>query len=318
VNEEKQALIQWKAAANLSLEKYDIKVRKITFIQISDHVTYRIDTDSNERYLLRVHINELNNNEIMSELLYLDFLTSNGFDTPRGIKNKTGKYITEVEVGGTLVNCTLMKWVEGRFIHKELKPNHVHCAGELMAKLHNKSMDFKPNEEFARPIWGEKSLREAGDKLGNYYLAFMSQNEYELMQKAVDKICNCINLLDETVDTFGVIHADLHWGNIIYHKGQPRAIDFGRSGFGFHLYDIAQSLVGLVPKDRRVFIDGYMVQRELPRGYQYIIECFFIMACIENISFHSNNPKELEDLKRQRPYVMRLVGNYLEDKSFLF
>ena len=187
-----------------------------------------------------------------------------------------------------------------------------------MAKLHNKSILFKPSNEFVRPILGENSIREALDKLHKYYLSFMSQLEFEIIIKAVDKICKCINSLTKTIDTFGVIHADLHWGNIIYCKGEPRAIDFGRCGFGFYLYDIAHTLVGLGPQYRRAFVDGYTNQRKLPTNYQGIIECFFIMTCVENISFHSDNPKELEELKSQHPYMMKLIDNYIEDKPFLF
>ena len=53
MNTERKALIQEKNAVNLSLKEYGIRVTKITFIGLSEYVTYRIDTDSNERYLLR-------------------------------------------------------------------------------------------------------------------------------------------------------------------------------------------------------------------------------------------------------------------------
>ena len=118
MNTERKALIQAKNAVNISLKEYDIKVTKITFIGLSEHVTYRIDTDSNERYLLRIHINKLNRSEIISELLFLEFLSSNGFDTPKGIKNKTGEYVTEVEIDKTKIDCTLLKWVYGQFVRK--------------------------------------------------------------------------------------------------------------------------------------------------------------------------------------------------------
>ncbi|WP_308460917.1 phosphotransferase [Brevibacillus formosus] len=35
---------------------------------------------------------------------------------------------------------------------------------------------------------------------------------------------------------YGIIHGDLHQGNIVFHNGDPRPIDFGRCGFGYYLY----------------------------------------------------------------------------------
>jgi len=43
----------------------------------------------------------------------------------------------------------------------------------------------------------------------------------------------------------GLIHADLHFGNLLVHQGQLVAIDFDDCGYGFHAYDLAIPLVSL-------------------------------------------------------------------------
>src|SRR5690349_23953779 len=39
---------------------------------------------------------------------------------------------------------------------------------------------------------------------------------------------------------FGVIHADLNPGNIIFHRGVPSPIDFDEFGRGWYLFDLAE------------------------------------------------------------------------------
>lgn len=110
----------------------------------------------------------------------------------------------------------------------------------------------------------------------------------------------------------------MHWENIVHNNGEPRAIDFGRCGFGFYLYDIAQSLLGQLPQGRKAFVNGYASQRPLPDDYEDVLQTFFIMAVIENVSFHSDNPEELEHLKSMKNYLMKVTNRYLKGESFLF
>ncbi|MED1958767.1 phosphotransferase [Brevibacillus formosus] len=62
---------------------------------------------------------------------------------------------------------------------------------------------------------------------------------------------------------YGIIHGDLYQGNIIFHNGDPRSIDFGRCGFGYYLYDIAHTILGLYPSQRELVIKGYESLRKL-------------------------------------------------------
>ncbi|MCE5170831.1 phosphotransferase [Paenibacillus profundus] len=307
-----------KDAVDASLKQYNLDIHKIYFLGRSEHVTYRIDTYSNESYLLRIHTNELRREEIESELVWLEHLSGGGLQTPRGMKNNNGQYVTEVEIGEATMHATLLVWVKGQSLQEQITLDDVAHVGQLMAKLHERTTSFQSGPEFVRPVWGEDSLRKDVEKLGRHYFDFMTDGEFERVQEIADKICARIHSLAKTGDTYGVIHADLHWENIVHNNGEPRAIDFGRCGFGFYLYDIAQSLMGQSPQGRKAFIDGYAKQRPLPADYEDDLESFFIMAVIENTSFHSDNPEELEHLKSLKNYLMKVMDRYLEGESFLF
>lgn len=122
----------------------------------------------------------------------------------------------------------------------------------------------------------------------------------------------------ERDDDYGMIHADLHVGNIVYQHGKPFPIDFGRCGFGFHLYDIAQSIMGLYPNQREQFIEGYQKVKQLSESAIPMLESFFFMSIIEAYSFHAENVLETEGLNEEQPYAQALLRAYVNGEPFLF
>ena len=70
------------------------------------------------------------------------------------------------------------------------------------------------------------------------------------------------------VDDFGLIHADLHLGNALFHRGGVKLIDFDDSGTGPRLYELAVALWELrdgpdYPAYRDALLEGYRPQRDV-------------------------------------------------------
>ncbi|MBO9610117.1 MAG: phosphotransferase [Paenibacillaceae bacterium] len=72
-----------------------------------------------------------------------------------------------------------------------------------------------------------------------------------------------------------MIHADLHIGNVVFRDNEPYPIDFGRCGFGYYLYDIAQSIMGLYPSQRTSFIVGYKGNRHMEDDFMPVAGATF-------------------------------------------
>ena len=70
------------------------------------------------------------------------------------------------------------------------------------------------------------------------------------------------------VHDVGLIHADLHLGNAIFHRGGVKLIDFDDCGTGHRLYEVAVALWELrdrpdYPAYRDALLDGYRSRRDL-------------------------------------------------------
>ncbi|GLX68007.1 phosphotransferase enzyme family protein [Paenibacillus glycanilyticus] len=313
-------LKQTKQAALYALQKYDVDWSSIHFIQVSEHATFRIHSITGESYLLRVHALNKSYVEVNSELRWLAHLRSKGLVVPDGVLNRNGEFITVVSKEDKAeYYATLMRWIEGDRLDKNaLNEDHIRAMGKLMADLHGASVDFVPGNAFSRTIWGSESFALDWKHLQKHHNHFITKEAFKLYTEASAKVADQLQTYTPHAQNYGIIHADLHNGNIVFCDDLPYAIDFGRCGFGYHIYDIAQAVMGLRPHQRKLFIEGYEKVRQLSNNTISMLECFFIMAIIEAYSFHAENEQETEGLIEEQPYAQSILRAFMNGEPFLF
>ncbi|QHW30517.1 phosphotransferase [Paenibacillus rhizovicinus] len=313
-------LKQTKQAALNALRQYEVDWTAIHFIQVSEHVTFRVESSEGGKFLLRIHPSNKASGETLSELEWLAALGRKGLTVPEAVPNRQAAFITKAAtIDGQQYETTLLRWIEGERMGKgELTEARIRTMGSLMAKLHEASADFGPGEGFARPAWGSESFNRDWEHLKKHRESFISDEAMELYAMAAAKVANQLSTFVPHRQHYGMIHADLHIGNIVFHEEEPFAIDFGRCGFGYHLYDIAQSIMGLYPPQRALFIEGYESVKRMNDNAVPMLECFFIMSIIEAYSFHAENELETEGLIEEQPYAQAILSAYVNGQPFLF
>ena len=89
----------------------------------------------------------------------------------------------------------------------------------------------------------------------------------------------------QSADVFGLIHGDLGVdANLLFWHGEPRAIDFDDSGFGYWIFDLAVALDACrdhpaYPRYREALLEGYAEVRALPEKHAGKIDLF--LAALE-------------------------------------
>ncbi|MGF9696159.1 phosphotransferase enzyme family protein [Paenibacillus sp. MABNR03] len=320
--EQRKSLLQRARNVALSaLQQYDLAWERIQFIQLSDTITYKIETSTADSYLLRIHSDRWSKEAIQSELIFLQSL--NALDeiyAPVGVASIKGPYVLEIDTAEDYKRpyVTVMKWVEGEHLNGEITGNHAAIMGDMMGRLHQAAAKFISPPGFVRPVWGADSFRGEMAKLEQYYTRFLSHQAWTEYQHAAEKIFATLADMDVNKQNYGMIHADLHIGNIVFKGDQPFPIDFGRCGYGFFLYDLAGALVGLYPRDRMVFIQSYEKVRRPGTDVIRDLECFFIMIMIENYCHHASDPEETSRLIDEQPYAQACIREFLKGNPFLF
>ncbi|ETT72930.1 aminoglycoside phosphotransferase [Paenibacillus sp. FSL R7-277] len=311
-----------------ALKAYELDWTKVEYIKQSDSITFKVETETAGKLLLRIHGERCNRSEILSELEWLSHLSQKAkLVVPVGLPNSSGRYILEAgneagnePYGGAqeLNYITLMRWVEGEHASGNLTDEQLHAVGVMLARMHEAGEQFVPSAEFTRPAWGAESFRKEWDKLEKHLSALVLEAGWKLYQAAAARIPGELEAMTPDPGSYGLIHGDLHFGNVVFADGQPRAIDFGLCGYGFYLYDLAAALLELSTEQRRSLIRGYSSVRALEPDYERKLECFFVKIMIGNYSHHISNPDELPSLREEQPYALAYLKEYLADSRFLF
>jgi Ser/Thr protein kinase RdoA (MazF antagonist) len=304
--------------ARQALAEYDMSGFTLMFIRHSDNVTYKVETPSLGAYLLRIHVpvtdamgaHGADTSAVNSELLWLEALSRDtDLILQKPVRNQTGALVTQVKVENSAspVNCTLMHWVDGQPYHRDLDSEETaHQIGEILAKLHIHVSQWQIPEGFKRPKrdigYFEEVLRGFQPALND---GRVSSSDYSEFKTSIALLTETLRSLEESRQTHGLIHADTHKGNMLYHDGKIRLIDFSFCAFGNFMFDLGVCFSDMKESLHQGFLEGYQSLRALPDDYQRLIEGFFVGSMVGTFSYWVANPKTQEVLVMKVPQIAR-------------
>jgi len=304
--------------ARQAVAEYDIKGYSLTFIRHSDNVTFRVESPGLGAYLLRIHVpvtgamgaHGADPTVVNSELLWLEALSRDtDLVLQKPVRNRAGVLVTSVPVADAAapVNCTLLHWVEGRPYHRDLESEETaRQIGEILATLHRHASQWEIPAGFKRPrrdiAYFEGVLRGVQPALQD---GRISPADYSEFERSIALLIEMLRSLDENRQTYGIMHADAHKGNMLYHEGHIRLIDFSFCAFGDFMFDLGICLSDMREGRHRAFLEGYQSLRALPDGHRQLIEGFFVGAMVGTFSFWVANPRAQDMLVAQVPRIAR-------------
>ena len=254
--------------ANVVLKKYDLNVSAMDFINHGENANFKVVTKDGSKYLLRIHRNNYHTKDaIQEELSWLKKLSQRKIAVPCPVPSKNKALIETVSVEdlGLSRNCSLFKWVEGKFIYKSLNSKHMYNIGVLLAHLQNNAPKTKH-----RRYWDADGLLGPNAKFGAIdSLSVASAKQQKLITAARKKTLSKLRRYQiKHPNRLGLIHADFHFGNLLATESGIGAIDFDDCGFGFHIYDLVIPYLSMknilenrkphqIEAFKKALIDGY-------------------------------------------------------------
>jgi Ser/Thr protein kinase RdoA (MazF antagonist) len=212
---------------------------------------------------------------IASELTWLAALRRDaGVPVPEPLPTLNGELMTRVTVPGVKGprNCSLLRWVRGRRLTKRVRPQHLRAQGQLMARLHNHAAGWTPPEGFTRPSYDWEGLFGEGTETGlpaRTIWELVPERFYGPFALVAHELEKVMSDWGAGPDAYGLIHADLATdANVLFWRGEARAIDFDDSRFGYWMFDLAVALEHLqedtaLDRYRDALLDGYSESRPL-------------------------------------------------------
>ena len=166
--------------------------------------------------------------------------------------------------------------------HPEVNEPVVISFGAAVAEIHQRA------DQFARPYcrhhFDLQYLLDGPLQTLESILTERRGQDLAFFKKYADQMRRQISALGKGKDIYGLIHADLHVGNILYHPENGYCIlDFDQCAFGWRAYDVATFLYNInetVPDHLtdeiwRCFLEGYNQVRPLTRAE---LDCLPVFA----------------------------------------
>ncbi|MDF1515288.1 MAG: phosphotransferase, partial [Anaerolineae bacterium] len=250
--------------AKTALRAYNLESASFHLLQHGENTTFYVEKSGGDsapdaiyqdnRCLLRIHrFGYQNEASIASELAWLAALQTAGLPVPEPFPTRGGHMYTVAGAPGVPEPrvCSLLRWMKGRFYENNPQPRHFTTIGHLMARLHGHAENWQPPSVFKRRSWDSEGL--FGDN-GGFHLpktalwARIPEPYAAQFHTVADKTTAVMKVLDSVPGARGLLHADLHLGNVLFGRDpgtgelQARPIDFDDCGYAHWVYDFAALL----------------------------------------------------------------------------
>jgi Ser/Thr protein kinase RdoA (MazF antagonist) len=285
----------WRRIAERALPAYGLTEARLRPLQGLKHRgVYRVDAmerGAPSRFVLRIHAPDDNRQDLRSVLDWLVALRRDtGLGVPEPVPTLDGKLLVDIadETGtpdarpsgrGTGTRCCeILRWLEGRVPGRAFSHGMIERLGAFTARLHDHALQFVPPRGFSRPTGEADSILRGEKRIAPHLRAVgpsaLPEDDLRMLETAETSLRDEARHLLRTPSSFGLMHGDLHPRNLLFHRGEIRAIDFEGCAPDFFLYDLASSLVEgtagweILAPDATSFESGFASRREaLLRGY---------------------------------------------------
>jgi Ser/Thr protein kinase RdoA (MazF antagonist) len=315
-------VIRLRQLAQQALKRYPFRVEACRFLNHGENTTFQIDANGGRKFLLRIHRNGYHSRSgILEELSWLMDLSSDSLLlVPRPVRSKRGELVEVVhaQAVGSARHCSVLEWIDGRFIRKSLNRFHLNSLGTVIGRLHKRSGNRRIVH---RRYWDAEGLVGTHAKLGSVEaLPGASNLDQRIISRARRLTYGALKRFETAFPhKQGLIHADLHFGNLILSEGRIAAIDFDDCGFGFNAYDLVvplrsvRHMVGRrkYPIFKAALLEGYV--REMPwddhdEDILSHLSSARMLAMLGWLNSRSDNP----DLRKHYKSAIRKTSKYFQ------
>lgn len=250
-----------------ALRAYPFEVRRLSLLNHGFNTTFRVDTQSGQKFALRLNVNSRRSPEqIAAEMAWLAALNRDtDLSVPQPQPLADGRLLQHVwsEDLQRELPVALFSWLPGRDLGEGATPQQWREVGRAAATLHAHALTWS--------LPGGTALSSLQDPLMDTPNNFAREHELLTTERRA-VIAETLNRVQEvlngvfTRDTPRPLHADLHGWNLKWARGKLSVFDFDDSGIGVPLQDLAIAAYYLRPRAEleEALLEGYAQHASLP------------------------------------------------------
>lgn len=315
------------AAAAEAAPRFGLEPASIGVLSHSENVVCELTTEAGERFAMRLHRPGYNSmTELDSEVRWVIALGEAGIPVPNAIPTIEGGHYSTVSIADQPVQVGVVSWVDGSPLGGPTEAGehvvgHYRRIGELCARIRSHSESWTVPDGFTRRRWDLDGFLGEQPLWGRFWeVERLTVDQRTLFATARDRLLRELDALSTDRDAFGLIHADLHLGNLMANDDELTIIDFDDAGFGWYVHELAVALHPVIDEPwfadaRASLVAGYRSVRELTDDEASLIDTFIAVRSLMLIGWLAARPEvpiyaEFDELAAQTEAVVR---RYLAD-----
>ena len=252
--------------ARTALPHWGLDGASLRLLNHGYNTTFRVETDDGRRYALRVNMMPFKTPQLLlAEVSWLAALsTDTDLLVPTPLQTSDGAWSALVPSPdhGRSLPVVLFHWLQGRNLGARPTPTQLRAVGEAAAVLHDHAAHWQLPPGAELPLF-DNVLTDLPNRLGAH--PALSASDSEVLMAAYHR---AQQLQDEAFAADRVIplHADLHGGNLKWHRSRLSVFDFDDAGRGVPALDLAIAAYYLRDDARleEALLTGYASRRPLP------------------------------------------------------
>jgi len=272
---------------NSAAERYGITSDDLTKLDGFESYIYKYTINGVGHILRIAHSIRRSENLIKAEVEWIRYLASNGVSVADAVSSQNGNLVEAIPDGASgyfLVTSFLevhgkppyaFGWSEELFL----------TYGALIGKMHRLSRLYSPTDvQIQRPLWNSNEMN--GDVFENI------PSNQPVVKKRYKEIITHLEGLEQSSESFGLIHFDAHGGNMLVDDtGQINLFDFDDCNRNWFINDIAVVLFYMITNTRNPeeltgkflpsFLKGYSKENKLDSRWLSEIPLFLRMREID-------------------------------------
>lgn len=171
--------------------------------------------------------------DTLNEIDFLLFLKGKGVSVSAPITGLNGEYVYEVSEDNKKWIVSAFEIAKGEDFRTRSNDTDIRFyeAGRMLGKIHKYSKIFSPSNQTPRRQWYEgQHIAKASNLFEKY--------NYKLKVK-FDEFMYQMNKLQQTNNSYGLIHGDYLFSNYLFNGDDITVIDFDECEYSWFVYDIA-------------------------------------------------------------------------------
>lgn len=248
---------------------YNLELNDVYKVGGFENFIYGYNRDSKD-YILRIsHSGHRVIELVKSELDFIDYLAKNNANVSTPVKSIRGELVERVETsdGGYFTISCYTKAKGAPPKRDNVNDAVLYNYGKTIGLFHRLTKDYKPSAGILpRFNWDDDPFYTNA----RAYLKSEDDIIYQRLQEVMDKI----RTIPQNRDNYGLIHTDIHFGNVFVDDNNLTVFDFDDCSYFYFISDIAIALFyfmyfaevnrqEIADKFLNTFMKGYNTENKL-------------------------------------------------------